>query len=103
MTDPTPAAAKPTLLDRIKAQLKALAAAVIAALGGVALTTAADPEGSITNIEIPNTTEEWLTFGVAVLVSYLGVFGANNYESVPALRAKLDEATKRVALGKQSR
>jgi hypothetical protein len=90
-------------MDALKAQAKALVGAVIAALGGVALTTATDPDGRLLNPELPNTTAEWVTFVITVLATYLGVYASDNRESVPDLQAKLAIAQTRVADGKQGK
>lgn len=93
------------------AQLKAIAAAVLAALAGVAYTTVTDPDSAINPdapagasaaIQLPNTTTEWVTLLLSVLVSYLGVYLAKNRESVPALETKLVQARARVDTGQQS-
>lgn len=88
--------------DRLQEAGKALLAAVAAAVGSVLVTTAADPDGSISNIQLPNTKDEWVAFGSAVVLTYLAAYFKRNFPSVPKAEDDLKLAEKRVRAGKQA-
>ena len=106
------AAARPTLKDRIGQVGKALAGALSGALVSVLFTTVTDPEsavnpdavdtGSNPLVQLPNTTAEWVTLGVAVVIGFVLPYLKRNFPSQAQALEQWQEAQKRVAEGKQS-
>lgn len=88
--------------DRVQEIGKAVLAAVAAAAGGVILSTAADAEGTLTNPELPNTSDEWVSFGVAVVLVYAATYLKRNFPSVVKAKDDVALAEQRVREGKQS-
>jgi fructose-specific phosphotransferase system IIC component len=91
-----------TVLDQLQDKAKALAGALAGAIISVLQTTVTDPEGSLTNVELPNTSEEWTAFAVAVAIGFVLPYLKKNYPSVSKARDTLKVAEERVRLDKQS-
>lgn len=89
-------------VDRLMAHAKAFVGSVAAAVAVVIFNTTAQPDGSITNWELPNTREEWVAFVSAVIVGWLLPWLQRNYPSVAKAQADLALAEKRVITGKQA-
>lgn len=114
MATPTPAPVpgnSPTLKDRVGRVGKALAGAVSAALVGVLFTTVTDPDavvnpdapnGANAVIQLPNTTAEWVSLAVAVLVGFVFPYLKRNFPTVSDAIEQVRVAETRVAEGKQS-
>lgn len=90
------------VFDRVQEIGKAILAAVVTAVGGVLVTTSADPDGSLGNIQLPNTKDEWTAFATAVVLTFVAAYFKRNFPSVPKAEADLALAEKRVRAGKQS-
>lgn len=88
-------------VDRLQANAKAFAGALAGALISVLQTTATDPDGSLANVELPNTEKEWFAFAAAVAVGFALPWLKKNFPSVPEAQKKVTEAERRVAEGKQ--
>lgn len=90
------------IFDRLQEVGKAVAGAVVGAVIAVLQTTAADPDGGVANVELPNTTDEWVGFGIAVALGFLVPYLKRNFPSVEKAESDLALAQQRVAKGKQS-
>jgi fructose-specific phosphotransferase system IIC component len=88
--------------DRLQANAKAIAGALAGAVISVLQTTVTDPEGSVANVELPNTEEEWVAFVIAVIIGFALPWLKENFPSVPEAQRKVTQAEQRVAEGKQS-
>lgn len=88
--------------DRLQANGKALAGAVAGAVISVLQTTVTDPEGTLTNVELPNTESEWVAFAAAVVIGFALPWLKRNFPSVPEAQQKVAVAEQRVAAGKQN-
>lgn len=110
MTQPVPVTGTPTLKDRILQAAKGFAGGVAGAIVSVLFTTVTDPNavinpdapaGSDQLVQLPNTSGEWITFAVAVLIGFVLPFLQKNYPSVAQAIAQLNQAKARQAVGKQ--
>lgn len=114
MATPVPVTpgARPTLKDKIGQTWKALAGGLAGAIVSILFTTVTDPESAINPdavdtgsnplVQLPNTTAEWVTLGVAVLVGFVLPYLKRNYPSVAQALTQYEAAQTRVAAGKQS-
>lgn len=116
MTNPQPAPApvpsnSPTLKDRFGQTAKAFMGGLAAAIVSLLFTTVTDPnavvnpdapDGANAIIQLPNTTAEWVAFGVAILVGFVLPFVKRNFPSVSQALEQARVAQRRVAEGKQT-
>lgn len=109
MTQPVPVGT-PTLKDRILQAAKGFAGGLAGAIVSILFTTVTDPNAVVNPdapdsanavVQLPNTTAEWVTFGIAVLVGFVLPFLQKNYPSVAQAIAQLNQAKARQAVGKQ--
>jgi multisubunit Na+/H+ antiporter MnhB subunit len=100
----------PTLKDRILQAAKGFAGGLAGAIVSILFTTVTDPNAVVNPdapdsanavVQLPNTTAEWVTFGIAVLVGFVLPFLQKNYPSVAQAIAQLNQAKARQAVGKQ--
>ncbi len=89
-------------VDRFLSHAKAFLGSVAAAVAVVIFNTTAQPDGSITNWELPNSRDEWVAFVTAVVLGWLLPWFQRNYPSVAKAEADLALAQKRVSTGKQA-
>lgn len=119
-TNPTPGlggnqppapAEPPTVKDRIGQAGKALAGALGGALISILFTTVTEPDAALNPdavpgadqfVQLPNTSAEWITFAVAVVLGFLLPWAKRNYPSVTQALETARVAQARVAEGKQS-
>lgn len=110
-TPSTPAPVRPTLKDKLQQVGKALAGALSGAVVAVLFTTVTDPQAAINPdavdtgnnaiVALPNTTAEWVTAGVAVLIGFVLPYLKSNFPSVGQALEQYELAQQRVAQGKQ--
>lgn len=108
---PTPAP-RPTLKDRIGQTSKAIMGALSGAIVSILFTTVTDPNAAINPdaadtgsnplVQLPNTTAEWVTFAIAVLIGFVLPYLKRNYPSVAQAVEQASIAKQRVAEGKQA-
>lgn len=102
----------PSLKDRLGQGAKGIAGALAGALVSILFTTVTDPEAAINPdavdtgsnplVQLPNTTAEWITFAVAVVLGFVLPWAKRNYPSVTQALETVRVAQRRVAEGKQS-
>lgn len=101
----------PSLKDRLNAAAKGLAGGLAGAIISVLFTTVTEPDavvnpdavpGADQVVQLPNTTAEWVTFAISVLVGFVFPYVKKNFPSIAAAAKQLEEAQNRVADGKQS-
>jgi multisubunit Na+/H+ antiporter MnhB subunit len=99
------------LKDRVLQAAKAFAGGLAGAVVSVLFTTVTDPNAAVNPdappdanaiVQLPNTTAEWVTFLVSVLVGFVLPFLQRNYPSVSQAIQQVEVAKARVAVGKQT-
>lgn len=111
--NPAPVAGpRPTLKDRIGQIGKALAGALSGALVSVLFTTVTDPDAAVNPdavdtasnplVQLPNTTAEWVTLAIAVLIGFALPYLKRNFPSQAQALQQYQNAQRRVVEGKQS-
>jgi hypothetical protein len=91
------------LKDTLGAKAKAIAGAVAGAVIAILQTSLSDADGNVlTNLELPNTTAEWLGLVVAAVLGYLAPYVKRNFPSVTKAEEDLSIARRRLAAGKQT-
>lgn len=108
---PTPAT-RPTLKDKLGQTAKAVMGALSGAIVSILFTTVTDPNAAINPdaadtgsnplVQLPNTTAEWVTFAVAVVIGFVLPYLKRNYPSVAQAVEQLRVAESRVVEGKQA-
>jgi hypothetical protein len=100
------------VLDKLQEAAKAVVGGLAGALISVLSTTVTDPnavinpdapDGANAIVQLPNTTAEWVTFVVSVVLGFALPWLKRNFPSVPAAEKQLAVAKVRVARGKQSK
>lgn len=101
----------PTFKDRFGQAAKAFMGALAGAIVSVLFTTVTDPNAAVNPdappgadavVQLPNTTAEWVTFAVAVVVGFVLPWAKRNYPSVSQALEQARVAEQRVADGKQT-
>jgi hypothetical protein len=99
------------LKDRVLQTAKAFAGGLAGAIVSVLFTTVTDPNAAINPdapdganavVQLPNTTAEWVTFVVSILVGFVLPFLQRNFPSVDQAIEQVEIAKARVAKGKQT-
>ena len=90
-----------SFVDLLQANAKALAGAVVGAVASIVYNTSSEVDGTITNVELPNTQSEWIAFAFAVLMGVVLPYLKRNFPEVNKAVEDLELAKERVRLGKQ--
>ena len=112
MSNPNTQVPAPSLKDKVLQAAKGFAGGAAGAIIGLLFTTVTDPDaalnpdavdtGSNPVFQLPNTTAEWGTLAVAVLIGFLLPYLQKNFPSVAQALRQYEGAKQRVSEGKQS-
>lgn len=99
------------VIDKLQQAAKGIAGGVAGAIVSVLFTTVTDPNAVINPdapdtanavVQLPNTTTEWVTLLVSVILGFALPYLKRNFPSIPQAEKQLDIALARKADGKQT-